>query len=863
MCSDIISQSDTVDQGSQGTEVSDDSERFRLVKAFAALCRQDAYGTGLEYYDHSKQRRRISYKKRVEPLGDAQLLRHLNDGPYVAIYPYAEGSSQTWFAAFDIDDHDGVMAWEKVGEAARRVCDAARQHGLQPWVLRSGGGRGIHIYAIWDQAQPGADVRNLARAVLAEAGFREGTTGLDNGTIEIFPKEPGVQRGHFGTLLAAPFGRNSVPLDENFQPLDEPQMWDTSLPVAVSERTVPLKREVKKREPWSDDDVARLRSALKVLPADNRDEWVKYGHAIKHDLGDERGWPVWHQWSMKSREGYKGESDCWKTWQTLDRSDRDDGMTTASIFKAALDAGWEEPDRLVVRPGLHHEAAESAMKRLVAADAAIYQRVESLVRVARVPALDFEGHKIAIPAIVSFTKPLLSSEMAKAVKWYEFDRAGKLARIEPKPAVVDKVHDAVGHWPFPPLRGIIATPTMRPDGTLLTEVGYDAATGYMLFEPPVMPHIPEQPTRDDAEAALALLNGLLVEFPFSTEAGRSVALSAILTTVVRAALDAVPIHVFDAPTPGTGKSYLSALISRIATGERTAPVSATEKNAGENEKRLSAAALTGAPIIAIDNCSSLNFGPFLDTATTEPRAQIRILGKSENKLIDNTFTVLVNGNNVQIAADRVRRTIKCRLDANMERPEMREFQGDPEAEILADRGRYVAAALTIVRAYVVAGCPEVSRRPGFSRWSRYVRSALVWLGCADPVDSTADIVADDPQRQKRVEVFEAIATAGLLERPVMTKDIIKAAYGSALRNTLLQYFSQWNGDDIDPARFGNWLHQNADQIADGYKLRIDRSDKKRPRWLLTDTEPHEERPADPDEEDGLPNYGDPANETRF
>ena len=55
---------------------------------------------------------------------------------------------------------------------------------------------------------------------------------------------------------------------------------------------------------------------------------------------------------------------------------------------------------------------------------------------------------------------------------------------------------------LPELKGIIATPTMRPDGTLLTEPGFDPATGFYLFTDMAV-EVPAEPTRDDALAALA------------------------------------------------------------------------------------------------------------------------------------------------------------------------------------------------------------------------------------------------------------------------------------------------------------------------------------------------------------------------
>ena len=53
-----------------------------------------------------------------------------------------------------------------------------------------------------------------------------------------------------------------------------------------------------------------------------------------------------------------------------------------------------------------------------------------------------------------------------------------------------------GDWKFQAIAGVISTPTLRPDGTILSEPGYDPATQLLLIDPPPMPVIPEQPTKD-------------------------------------------------------------------------------------------------------------------------------------------------------------------------------------------------------------------------------------------------------------------------------------------------------------------------------------------------------------------------------
>ena len=90
----------------------------------------------------------------------------------------------------------------------------------------------------------------------------------------------------------------------------------------------------------------------------------------------------------------------------------------------------------------------------------------------------------------------------------------------------------------------------------------------------------------------------------------------------------------------------------------------------------------------------------------------------------------------------------------MEDPSNRTFSGDPVATVLADRGRYIAATLTIARAYLVAGQPNQPRRlASFERWSDLVCGALRWLKWEDPVNTMSVLRADDPTRQHLAAVL--------------------------------------------------------------------------------------------------------------
>ncbi len=127
--------------------------------------------------------------------------------------------------------------------------------------------------------------------------------------------------------------------------------------------------------------------------------------------------------------------------------------------------------------------------------------------------------------------------------------------------------------------------------------------------------------------------------------------------------------------------------------------------------------------------------------------EIRILGRSERVRIEARSTTLYGtGNNLVLSGDMTRRAVVAQLDPLLERPELRQFTSNPVDDVLADRGRYVAAALMVVRAYMVAGSPDTAPRlASFEGWSDTVRSALIWHGRADPVATTQQAQVDDPR----------------------------------------------------------------------------------------------------------------------
>jgi hypothetical protein len=192
-----------------------------------------------------------------------------------------------------------------------------------------------------------------------------------------------------------------------------------------------------------------------------------------------------------------------------------------------------------------------------------------------------------------------------------------LARSAAKARCEDAMEQLLdlGHWGFQTVKGIINSPTMRSDGSLLTEPGYDPAT-QLWYKPSgnLKLEMGEHPTKDEARRALETIEYLLSEFPFKDDGdgddakdkgkvSRAVAVAAIMTPVMRGAFDFAPIFYIIAPESGSGKTYLVTIASTVATG-RAPTALAGVKDENEMEKRLSAVAFSAPPIVNLNN---LNF----------------------------------------------------------------------------------------------------------------------------------------------------------------------------------------------------------------------------------------------------------------
>jgi len=236
-------------------------------------------------------------------------------------------------------------------------------------------------------------------------------------------------------------------------------------------------------------------------------------------------------------------------------------------------------------------------------------------------------------------------------------------------------------------------------------------------------------------------------------------------------------------------------------------------------------------VVSFDNISKPLQDDTLCKVLTQPVADDRLLGIMANVKLPTCKTWLGTGVNLVVRGrDMVRRVLKCRIDPGMERPEERTFDYVLRDYVMERRTKLVAAALTIMRAYIAAGRPPQNIAPygGFEEWSTMVRAPLVWLGCDDPCGSRDDVEDADPDTEKLAGLLDGLELDDRFKaEPFTVAEVIKktsknaadvAAYGgdlSALHEVVAALC--WEGK-INARAVGNAFSKYRGRIIGGRRL---------------------------------------------
>lgn len=488
--------------------------------------------------------------------------------------------------------------------------------------------------------------------------------------------------------------------------------------------------------------------------------------------------------------------------------------------------------RIILQAGEIHDAVDAAISVLSDPAVGVFQRGEAIVRPVRQRVMantltarpTGEANQPAGASVVvsQMDVDALVEVLTRQADFRKFDgRAKDYVPTNCPPEVARMVLARRGHgWSLPVLRSIVQAPTLRPDGTVLSEPGYDSASGLLLITDRQWPLVADSPSRKGALDALDLLREPLAQFPFVAPSDEAGALALLVTSVVRASLKTAPMFAVSAPSAGSGKSKIVDIAAVLATG-RPAAVITPSADEAELEKRIGAAALSGEALISIDNVSSVLRSDMLCQLLTQAITEVRILGQSKSVKIANAALICTTGNNLAIFGDLNRRTVRIRLDAGVERPDERTFSFEPVAYAQKHRARLVAAVLTILRAYLSAGSPAPARSMGsFEEWSDLVRSALMWLGTDDPRGDVDEMRAEDPEKLALSEVLDALPTWQF-----SAKEIKQQFETDSDVRTALSRFAD-RGGNFSTTRFAAFLRRYKGTPVGGRKVVLVKADEK-------------------------------------
>ena len=193
-------------------------------------------------------------------------------------------------------------------------------------------------------------------------------------------------------------------------------------------------------EPWSEIGERRLRSALKAIPAFDRDTWLKIGFAL-HDLAaaDPR-WPsrpIWDEWSRTCAKKFN-EADQDKTWASFagrDYSGQRAGIGT--IYHLAKQHGWRDPTAPTA------DCHANDRKELLGAGERLSEPQATFARLAALSPIEYDRVRIAEAEKLGVRVGTLDEEVLRYRPQDDDARAAgralSLASPEPWPDPIDGV----------------------------------------------------------------------------------------------------------------------------------------------------------------------------------------------------------------------------------------------------------------------------------------------------------------------------------------------------------------------------------------------------------------------------------------
>ena len=403
---------------------------------------------------------------------------------------------------------------------------------------------------------------------------------------------------------------------------------------------------------------------------------------------------------------------------------------------------------------------------------------------------------------------------------------------DPPPAICSSVISLGNQRRLKPLMGVITAPTLRADGSVLNAPGYDLETK-LIYDP--IEHIPDIPMFPSRAKALQAINELFEpfdKFPFCGPVDRAVHLAALLTAAVRPSLTIAPGFAYDAPAQGSGKTLLARCVGVLLSG--TEP-SVWPHTAGRDDeeirKRIFTVLRSGARVLIWDNVVGAFDSPSMASCMTSPMLTDRVLGQSISSTVPNRMMLILTGNNLTLQGEMPRRVLVCRIDPAVEKPFSRHFELDPFGYCRANRQKMIAAALTLIRAYLTHGVETKlnGRLASFEEWDECVRHSVSYANelipgkFGDVMDSIVANQAADPELETLTIFLKAWFDA-FSTRAISASELITSASWQPIDPKLIAFKNAIddlplsNNQQLSSKSLGKYLGYRKGRVAGGLVL---------------------------------------------
>jgi hypothetical protein len=424
------------------------------------------------------------------------------------------------------------------------------------------------------------------------------------------------------------------------------------------------------------------------------------------------------------------------------------------------------------------------------------------------------------PVLGSLDVPCMVHEMSNAALWVKIvqTKEGEVEIPQHPPEIVARDLRADPNPPLPVIVRIVQSPVFAPNGSLSVTPGYDAASR-TYFDAPggfALPAVPERPTAAEVAAARTLIVGeLLGDFPFAERADRANAVALLLLPFTRDLIDGpTPLHLVEAPSPGSGKGLLVDALTRIATG-RAPGIMTPAPDDAEWRKKITSHLRNAPSCLLIDNISKPLDSDALAGALTATTWEDRLLGTNDQLRVPVRCTWIATGNNPTVSTDLARRIVRIRLQPPVDRPWERdgtEFR-HPHlgAWVMEQRSALLHACLLLGQAWIAAGKPVADITLGsYEYWAAVMGGILNVAGIGGFLENRQSFyeAADaegtiwrafvstwwETYQDKPVGVAELRSIAEATEGMYLGKSDLLRSQQTALGKQLIRYRDRVLGD---------------------------------------------------------------------